>query len=516
MQNESFSEKYLGMPSVVGQSKNGTFKYLRDRVWEKVRGWMQKLLSAAGKEVLIKSVAQAIPVFSMACFRLPRGLCETVTSIIRQFWWGSKQGKRKPAWVSWDVLTRPKNLGGLGFRDLEIFNLALLSRQAWRCLNEPNSLSARILKAVYYPDSSILDAELGQHPSQIWRAIVDGRNIMKQGIIRRIGDGRSTNVWQHNWIPRAGLMRPITSLLPDPPRLVADFIDTTSATWKEQVIRQVFVPVDAEAILKIPLCTRHVEDFWAWAEDPRGRFSVRTVYKMIFRVKMGREAWLEEAENMSNMQGELTGWSSLWRLEVLSKLKVFTWRLAHHSLPTGDVLQHRNMATTDVCGICGAQDSWRHSLLDCAMSRSIWALSNEELVQHMSMNRDGNAKSWLFSMTESIPQDELEVMIVTLWAIWSARRKVIHEGIFQTPYITHCFISSYLSDLQHMKKPVTGVSATTTPRPAHWIPPPDQHMKVNVGCSGCATWRVRCCCGDLPRHISGLSGGFGSGVQSYG
>ena len=73
------------MPTDVGHSKNGTFKYLRDRVWEKVKGWMEKLLSAAGKEVLIKAVAQAIPVYSMSCFRLPRGLCDSISSIIRQF-----------------------------------------------------------------------------------------------------------------------------------------------------------------------------------------------------------------------------------------------------------------------------------------------------------------------------------------------------------------------------------------------------------------------------------------------
>ena len=177
---------------------------------------MQKLLSAAGKEVLIKSVAQAILVFSMSCFRLPRGLCDNVTSIIRQFWWGSKHGKRKPAWVSWDVMTNPKNLGGLGFKDIEVFNLALLSRQMWRCLTEMRSLSSRVLKAAYYPTSSIFEAELGSNPSQIWRAIVDGRDTLKLGAIMHIGDGRSTNIWQHNWIPRVCMMRPIYFLVHDP------------------------------------------------------------------------------------------------------------------------------------------------------------------------------------------------------------------------------------------------------------------------------------------------------------
>jgi hypothetical protein len=146
-----------------------------------VKGWLEKILSAGGKEVLIKSAAQAIPVFSMACFHLPRGLCDRINSLIQQFWWGSKEGKQKPCWVSWDAMTRPKHLGGLGFRDLELFNLCLLARQAWRLLQEPTSLSAQILKAIYFPEMTILEAELGSHPSQIWCSILDGQNILSQG-----------------------------------------------------------------------------------------------------------------------------------------------------------------------------------------------------------------------------------------------------------------------------------------------------------------------------------------------
>ena len=101
-------------------------------------------------------------------------------------------------------MTRPKNLGGLAFRDLEIFNIALLSRQAWRLLQESDSLYTRILKVVYFPTYSFMDADIGSHPSQIWRAIIDGRNVLNHGVIRRIGDGLTTNIWRHNWIPRVG------------------------------------------------------------------------------------------------------------------------------------------------------------------------------------------------------------------------------------------------------------------------------------------------------------------------
>ena len=98
--NESLSEKYLGMPSDVGNSKNGVFKFLKDKVWSKIKGWMEKLMSSGGKEVLIKSVAQSVPVYSMSCFKLPRDLCEHINSLIWKFWWGSKEGHRKPSWVS--------------------------------------------------------------------------------------------------------------------------------------------------------------------------------------------------------------------------------------------------------------------------------------------------------------------------------------------------------------------------------------------------------------------------------
>jgi hypothetical protein len=98
-------------------------------------------------------------------------------------------------------MTRLKFLGGLGFRNLELFNLALLARQSWRIPQEPNSVDARILKAVNFPSSSFLDAALGSHPYQIWRVILDRRGILEQGLIKRIEDVHSTSIRLENWLP---------------------------------------------------------------------------------------------------------------------------------------------------------------------------------------------------------------------------------------------------------------------------------------------------------------------------
>jgi hypothetical protein len=67
---EALNERYLGMPTDVGSSRYGTFKFLKDRVWGKVKGWIEKILSLGGKAVLIKSIAQAIPVYPMALFQV--------------------------------------------------------------------------------------------------------------------------------------------------------------------------------------------------------------------------------------------------------------------------------------------------------------------------------------------------------------------------------------------------------------------------------------------------------------
>lgn len=60
--------KYLGLSSLIGRSKKTIFRYLKDRVYQKIQGWNSKLLSRAGKAVMIRNVAQMIPSYTMSCF----------------------------------------------------------------------------------------------------------------------------------------------------------------------------------------------------------------------------------------------------------------------------------------------------------------------------------------------------------------------------------------------------------------------------------------------------------------
>jgi hypothetical protein len=122
----------------------------------------------------------------------------------------------------------PKFLGGMGFHDIELFNLALLAKRAWRILQEPASLSARILKAVYFPQGDFLRANLGSTPSKIWRLVLDGREVLQLGLIKRIGMGSTTSIWSTDWLLSDNMQRPVPSTAPHPPQLVSELIDHTS------------------------------------------------------------------------------------------------------------------------------------------------------------------------------------------------------------------------------------------------------------------------------------------------
>ena len=90
-------EKYLCLPSLVGRNKKNTFKEVKTKLVKKLAGWKEKLLSKAGKEVLIMAVAQAIPTYTMNYFKILDSLCDEMTSIIRNSWWGQCKEERKMA-----------------------------------------------------------------------------------------------------------------------------------------------------------------------------------------------------------------------------------------------------------------------------------------------------------------------------------------------------------------------------------------------------------------------------------
>jgi hypothetical protein len=95
VEQEAFDSKYLGLPTPHGRMDKGKFESLRSSLAKSLMEWGDNHLTQAAKEVFIKSIAQALPVYIMGIFKLPFGLCDELTKMIRNYWWGEDNGKRK-------------------------------------------------------------------------------------------------------------------------------------------------------------------------------------------------------------------------------------------------------------------------------------------------------------------------------------------------------------------------------------------------------------------------------------
>lgn len=140
------------------------------------------------------------------------------------------------------------------------------------------------------------------------------------------------------------------------------------------------------------------------------------------------------------------------------------------------------MADNPTCGLCGSVDSWRHSLINCTTSRRTWALLDDDMAQVLISTTEPSAKHWLFTLMDSLSYEKFVLLAVTLWAKWTARRKAIHEGIFQTPQTTVSFVKRFINELGTIsdKKQVQQPHDAKAPPPQRPKAPPPGFVKIHV------------------------------------
>ena len=240
-------ERYLGLLAVVGRKKKESLIYIKERIWGTLQGWKEKLLSQAGREVLLKAIVQAIPTFAMSCFKFPMSLCHEIEVLIKNFFWGQCGERRKIHWKNWETLCLPKNEGGMGFKELRKFNNAMLAKQVWRLIHDKESLFYWVFEA------NLLD--ISQIGSYAWRSILNARKLIAEGARYKIGNGLTTQIYHDYWLLGEGsgsVMSPISVLLAD--ARVADLIDANSGWWNVYLLEMCFLPFEAQKIKSIPLC----------------------------------------------------------------------------------------------------------------------------------------------------------------------------------------------------------------------------------------------------------------------
>ncbi|XP_017644614.1 uncharacterized protein LOC108485304 [Gossypium arboreum] len=160
---------YLILPILIGKKKLAASQRILDSATNRIGSWYKRLLSNGGKEIFIKSIFQSIPTYAFSIFFVPNGVMEELQD------------------------------GGLRFRDLRLFNMALLGRQVWRLISCKDTLCFRVLSAKYFPDRDVFHPKHIDKPTFTWQSIAKAARFLYEGSSWNVGRGSKIDIWHDNW-----------------------------------------------------------------------------------------------------------------------------------------------------------------------------------------------------------------------------------------------------------------------------------------------------------------------------
>ncbi|KAF5451861.1 hypothetical protein F2P56_026923 [Juglans regia] len=367
-------EKYLGLPVMVGKSQYNTFR--------------------------------------------------EIAVLMASFWWGSQQNERRIQWKSWAKMGTAKSEGGMGFRELQSFNTALLAKQCWRVLNMPFSVAARVLKVKYFKHTDLLKAKLGYGPSKIW-SMWGSLGLLKEGLVWRVGNREQVNIWEDKWLPRPTLFSiqsPRNNLGPE--AFVKELL--LNGRWNSKLLYDTFLQEEADIICGIPVSQANAPDKRIWAFTKDGLYSVKSGYHLE-RSRRGRE---KGCSSKSKVGKEV--WNKIWKLNTPEVVKMFIWKAVVNNLPTKLNLNRRRVIENPLCPVCGREnESICHILWSCSAAADVWA-DKESPVQKWQGMEEDFMDLWV-KLTEKLPRQDLDLVATVMRNMWWRRNAFIFDNIFKGP-----------------------------------------------------------------------------------
>ncbi|XP_026419802.1 uncharacterized protein LOC113315758 [Papaver somniferum] len=176
-------DKYLGSPLFTHISKIKSFKPGVDKLKLRLSIWKNVHLDHAGREVLIKTVTSTASIYQMNCFRIPKQTCQDLNKLQRDFFRGKNlENPRGYYPKAWTTICKPKDMGGLGFMNMELFNSFMITKIGWRLEQEKDFLWYKIMDAKYLLGRNVLNMDTKAKPgdSWIWKGILEGIQNIQQ------------------------------------------------------------------------------------------------------------------------------------------------------------------------------------------------------------------------------------------------------------------------------------------------------------------------------------------------
>ena len=419
----------------------------------------------------------------MSLFAIPESILNEINSMCARFWWGARGTERKMHWLSWEKLCLPKTQGGMGFRDLRVFNQALLAKQGWRLLCDTGSLVHMVLSARYYPNDGFLEARRGYDPSYVWRSIWGAKSLLLDGLKWRVGNGEKINVWSEAWLPGESSTTVPTPNMESPADLrVSDLINERGA-WDTAVLDTHFVAAEARLIREVPLSNRKPDDVLYWWPATDGIYSTKSGYWL---GRLGHiRGW---AQRFGGDNGDV--WKAVWNLGGPPKLHHFVWRACTESLATKGRLMDRHIIDDGMCQHCqGGKETIVHAVFKCSLVKSIWESS--AFLQDIGAGPDSSFMDMFVWLKSKLDTGSLLEAMALAWGAWSYRNSVVHNEPWNNIDVG---VAGFLKLVLDYKGYATAVHQATSFTPivsrACWCPPRVGRIKINTDVAVLADGRV--------------------------
>ncbi|CAN1844818.1 Putative ribonuclease H protein At1g65750 [Linum perenne] len=405
---------YLGVPLLHGRITRNTYDFLLARLDDKLAGWKANTLSLAGRVTLASSVLNSIPSFVMQTAVLPSYICEGIDRKIHNFIWGSTDGVRKIHNINWEMVCRPKNLGGLGLRSARELNQAFLMKLVWGVLSRPEDLWVKVLVSKYLKHS-----DTGWVPARktglsvVWREMLKVWNNVEDGLQWAIRDGKRTRFWLDKWVDNGDVLvdHALNVTRIDPNLLVSDCCNP-DGTWNLNFLHSALLPSAIPMVIGMqPPKSSSGDDRLVWGLEDNGVFSIKSAYLLLKDINTGDEVY---------------DWRLAWRWNGPNRIKHFIWLVCHNRILTNEERSRRHITNQVVCPRClNHSESLSHVIRDCCFAVQVW----EDVLPHLLTTRDRNLdfKQW---WREKLADNTSNISVgVTAWVIWKARNNLIFEGV---------------------------------------------------------------------------------------
>ncbi|XP_039135378.1 uncharacterized protein LOC120272581 [Dioscorea cayenensis subsp. rotundata] len=139
----------------------------------------------------------------------------------------------------------------------------------------------------------------------------------------------------------------------------------------------------------------------------------------------------DHVSNSNTTEASWLGWSIIWKLPTLSRVKVFLWKLAHGRLSTGGYLFQLNIGPRTTCPLCGLTDeTTEHLIWNYSKISQCW----HEVFARIGWNQNDiltlSSGSWLLKNIHGRDLDlRAKALIAAIaWLIWKSRCKLIFNN----------------------------------------------------------------------------------------